>query len=58
MARIEAEVLDQFFETLAEHEAVNESVIGALQAALSEDRLPRAESLVALFANSSGDKLA
>jgi hypothetical protein len=58
MAVIEAEVLDQFFGALAEHEAVDEAVVGALRAALWEDRLPRVESLVALFASASGDKLA
>jgi hypothetical protein len=58
MARIEAEVLVQYFKALEEHEAVDKYVVDGLRKALSGDRLPRVEALAELFSNASGDTLA
>lgn len=58
MARIEAEVLDQYFKALEEHETVDEHVVDGLRKALSGDRLPRAEALAELFSSAGGDTLA
>jgi hypothetical protein len=55
MAGVEDDVLDRFFERLSKEKAINMAMIDGLREALVEGGLPKAESLVQLIVNNSGE---
>ncbi|BBZ06829.1 hypothetical protein MDOR_09980 [Mycolicibacterium doricum] len=58
MARIESDVLEEFINRLAQSDAVPSTVSESLRTLLTQEKLPKPELLVALYATESGDRLA
>ncbi|MDH6194055.1 hypothetical protein M2272_000676 [Mycobacterium frederiksbergense] len=58
MAGVESDVLVEFAERLSASDVVPSAVADQLDVLLAQDKLPKPEVLVALYAAESGDRLA
>lgn len=58
MAGVESDVLVEFTERLSVSDVVPSTVADQLRVLLAQDKLPKAETLVALYTAESGDRLA
>lgn len=57
MSAIEEEVQQKFFECLSDAEEVNDAIISSLRKMLTGKSLPKAEQLVQLISDASGEAL-